>query len=78
MSSTTIRTHYRAYPGSNVGQVVALANGRQRSTRWDQAQTSDTNHLMAAVRLAERLGVRVVAEVYSNDSGTRRRFSVID
>ncbi len=76
--ATTIRTAYKPYPGSNVGQIIATAAGRQAMRRVEQAQSSDTNHLMAAVRLADRLGVRVVAEVESNDAGTVRRFSVVD
>jgi hypothetical protein len=73
-----IRTAYKPYPGSNVGQVVATGGGRQAARRVDPARSVDANHRLAAERLAERLGVRVVEEVDSNDSGTRRRFTVID
>jgi hypothetical protein len=74
----TIRTAYKPYPGSNVGQIIATGGLRQAMRRVDQSRSADDNHRLAAERLAERLGVRVVEEVQSNDSGTRRRFSVID
>jgi hypothetical protein len=72
-----IRTAYKPYPGSNVGQIIATGGLRQAMRRVDQSRSADDNHRLAAERLAERLGVRVVEEVDSNDSGTVRRFSVI-
>jgi hypothetical protein len=73
----TIRTAYAPYPGSNVGQIIARGGLRQAMSRWNQSLSAAENHKRAAEHLAQRLGVRVVAEVHSNDAGTRRRFSVI-
>jgi hypothetical protein len=73
----TIRTAYKPYPGSNVGQVIATGGGRQAMRRVDQSRSAEANHRLAAERLAERLGVQVVEEVDSNDAGTVRRFTVI-
>ena len=77
--ATTIRTAYKSYPNSNVGQIIATAAGRQAMRRVDQSQSSGRPITDGrGVRLADRLGVRVVAEVESNDAGTVRRFSVVD
>jgi hypothetical protein len=70
-----IRTAYKPYPGSNVGKVVAYGAGRQLSTRWNQALSSDKNHARAATRLALSLGVVLGDEIGSNDPGTRRTFA---
>jgi hypothetical protein len=77
MATATIRTAYKPYPGSNVGQVVATASGRQAARRVDQSMRAEENHRAAALILAARLGVPLGEEVESNDSGTVRRFAVL-
>jgi hypothetical protein len=76
--ATTIRTAYKPYPGSNVGQIIATAAGRRAATRCNQALRSEENHRAAALKLAARLGLALGAEVESNDSGTVRRFGVLE
>lgn len=60
MTQTTITTSYQSRPNSNVGKVVAKANGRQRSVTWDQSKSSDYNHGAAA-------GALVLALIGSTD-----------
>jgi uncharacterized membrane protein YoaK (UPF0700 family) len=71
-AAIVIRTSYRPYPGSNVGQIIATGAGRRAMTRINQALSADENHRVAAARLAGILGVVIGAEIESNDAGTRR------
>lgn len=84
-----ITTTYVPHPSSNVGIVLAKSEGRQKTTRWDSALSTDANHGIAAANLilhmrkqnhlqgSEVKGLAIRAESGShdsNDSGTKHVF----
>lgn len=46
-----ISTTYVPHPSSNVGIVLARSGGKQKTTRWDSALSTDANHGVAAANL---------------------------
>lgn len=72
--SLIVNTTYKTN-ASGRGQILAKANGKQRTVSYDDARTADYNHAAGAAALANVLGVpkrrwRVVQTVLDNGKQT--------
>ena len=74
---TKIVTRYQTNAQGR-GQILAKANGRQRTVNFDPALSSDRNHGLAAGTLALALGLswNDAATHETNDSGTVHTFTL--
>lgn len=84
---TIVRTTYSTHPTTGAGRIVAKCDGKQLTTPYDPAKSSDWNHGAAAGNLltsgkfdgllisltAERIAAM---EHDSNESGSKHGFAV--